>query len=71
MATEWRENSQRSGAWGGGGGGWPLLAVMERECITGSCVLYERDGEKLTKKEITSMRDSQNEKKPVNHLKAL
>lgn len=35
-------------------GGWPLLAVMkERECITGSCVLYERDREGFTKKEVT------------------
>lgn len=45
-----------------GAGGWPLLAVMkERESITGSCVLYERDREGFTKKEVSWKRDSHSE----------
>lgn len=55
---------------GGGEGGQPLLAVMkEGECITGNCVLYERDREGFTKKEMTWKRDSQSEREARQPLK--
>lgn len=57
------ESTQRSGAWGEVRRGWPLLAVMkEKEHITGSSVLCERDREGFTKKEVTWKRESQSER---------
>lgn len=57
--------------YGGVRGGWPLLAVMrEREFITGSCVLYERDREGFTEKEVTWKRDSQSEREASQPLKS-
>lgn len=67
--TKGCESLQRSGAWGEVRGGWPLLAVRkERVCITGSCVLYERDREGFTKKEMTWKRDSQSEREASQPL---
>lgn len=57
--------SKRSGVRCGGGevkGGWPLLAVIKREWITGSCVLYEADREESESKEMTLKAHSQNER---------
>lgn len=65
------ENIERSGAWGEVKGGWPLLAVMkDRVCITGSCLLYERDREGFTKKEETWKRDSQSEREAIQPLES-
>lgn len=54
----------RGEMWGGGEvkGGWPLLAVIKREWITGSCVLYEADREESESKEMTLKAHSQNER---------
>lgn len=61
---KWCENLQWSTA-GGGGRGWGVAITGsdegERESITGSCVLYERDREGFTKKEVSWKRDSHSE----------
>lgn len=54
------------GGWEGGGHYWQW---WRRECITGSCVLYERDREGFTKKEMTWKRDSQIEREVSQPLK--
>lgn len=74
--TEGCESSQRSGAWGwglGGGGERGMASYWQwwrRECITGSCVLYELDREGFTKKEVTWKRDSQSEREASQPLES-
>lgn len=61
----------RGGGWGWGvRGGWLLLAVMKERCITGSCVLYERDREGFTETEVTWKRDSQSEREARQPLES-
>lgn len=70
--TEWCKSLKRSGAWGEVSRGWPLLAVMkERECITGSCVLYERDRKDSQSQKWHERGTVRVREKQVNHLKGL
>lgn len=55
------------------GGRWEGMAITgsdEGECITGSDVLYERDREGFTKKEMTWKQESQSEREVTQPLES-